>query len=353
MANSFLQKKEEIKLQKELACYEQNYEQFRTLNQQMWQIPVIAMTLTGGLWYGIISLQDAYDSDSHFLSVMLFTFAAVSNFSLTFVLGRIRKVMDAYLDKIELFYKDSYVSARPSANDGFFCRLSVHRIFRYLLIFASILSIAGAVYTYQIHKSENMTKIVDSYNLKADELAKQYESVSFEEVHSDILDLLPKNPSAILDVGGGTGRDAAALAKRDHTVYVAEPAEKMRELGKQLHSNTNIRWVSDSLPKLDTIKKNGKKFDFILVSAVWMHIPPDEQEEAFSSLQNLLNQGGILAISFRSGITEPNPLFYQVDSNVIKHFAKKHKLKLVRETSQPDKLHRGNIFWTTLVLKNE
>ena len=29
-------------------AYEQNYQQFRSLNQIMWQIPVLAMTLTGG-----------------------------------------------------------------------------------------------------------------------------------------------------------------------------------------------------------------------------------------------------------------------------------------------------------------
>jgi hypothetical protein len=40
-------------------CYEQNCEQMRSLNQIMWQVPIIAMTLTGGLWYGVATLSAA------------------------------------------------------------------------------------------------------------------------------------------------------------------------------------------------------------------------------------------------------------------------------------------------------
>ncbi|MFF3403121.1 hypothetical protein ACFYW6_32055 [Streptomyces sp. NPDC002659] len=46
----------------------------------------------------------------------------------------------------------------------------------------------------------------------ADVLAVQYEEVTFDEVHSDVLQLVPVEPGRILDVGAGTGRDAAALA---------------------------------------------------------------------------------------------------------------------------------------------
>ena len=34
-------------------AFEQNHETFRSLNHQMWQIPLISMTLTGGLWFGV------------------------------------------------------------------------------------------------------------------------------------------------------------------------------------------------------------------------------------------------------------------------------------------------------------
>lgn len=43
------------------------------------------------------------------------------------------------------------------------------------------------------------------------ELAGQYESIAFEGLYADVLDVLPSAPSAVLDVdvGAGSGRDAA------------------------------------------------------------------------------------------------------------------------------------------------
>jgi len=40
------------------AAYEQNYQHFRSLNQIMWQIPVLATTLTGGLWFGVTKIEE-------------------------------------------------------------------------------------------------------------------------------------------------------------------------------------------------------------------------------------------------------------------------------------------------------
>lgn len=353
MANSVHQKLEESNLQKELACYAQNYEQFRALNQQMWQIPIIAMTLTGGLWYGIINLHSTYGSSAQAWSAFLLLFASISNFALTFILGRMRKVMDRYFEKLKNFNQDAFVEAEPSPKDGFWGQFSVHKIFRLLLISASVLSLVGAINIFNLYEREHMSKIIENYNDKAYKLAEQYEAVTFEEVHSALLDLLPKRSSYILDVGGGTGRDAAALAKRGHNVFVAEPSIKMQEVGKQLHSSSSIHWLLDSLPSLNVIKKENKKFDFILVSAVWMHIPPEHQEESIRTLKNLLHKDGRLAILFRSDNAEASPLFYPTDTSELKSIATKYKLNLLRESIQPDKLNRENIFWTTLVFENE
>ena len=44
---------EKMQFEKEKVCYEQNCQTFRSLNQLMWQVPIIAMTVTGGLWFGV------------------------------------------------------------------------------------------------------------------------------------------------------------------------------------------------------------------------------------------------------------------------------------------------------------
>ena len=42
-------------------CYEQNFQQFRAMNQIMWQVPLLAITITGGLWYAAVSVTGAQE----------------------------------------------------------------------------------------------------------------------------------------------------------------------------------------------------------------------------------------------------------------------------------------------------
>src|SRR4029450_11932417 len=56
----------------------------------------------------------------------------------------------------------------------------------------------------------------EGYAEEADALTIQYESVHFVDLHGPVLHLLPTVPSDVLDIGAGTGRDAAALAGMGH-----------------------------------------------------------------------------------------------------------------------------------------
>ncbi|MGQ3357308.1 MAG: class I SAM-dependent methyltransferase, partial [Phreatobacter sp.] len=68
------------------------------------------------------------------------------------------------------------------------------------------------------------------YAEEAENLARQYESVTFEEVHAPLLHLLPLSGRA-LDIGAGSGRDAAALAARGFAVTAVEPTAELRAEG--------------------------------------------------------------------------------------------------------------------------
>lgn len=41
------------------AAFNQNFETFRALNSLMWQIPLIVMTRTGGLCFGVSKVEEA------------------------------------------------------------------------------------------------------------------------------------------------------------------------------------------------------------------------------------------------------------------------------------------------------
>jgi hypothetical protein len=63
--------------ERDKVCYEQNCQQLRHLNQIMWQVPTIAMTVTGALWYAVSATQ--FD---HRLKAGILVFAALANIGL-------------------------------------------------------------------------------------------------------------------------------------------------------------------------------------------------------------------------------------------------------------------------------
>ena len=69
----------------------------------------------------------------------------------------------------------------------------------------------------------------EGYTEEAAALTRQYESVRFVDVHGPVLHLFPTVPSDVLDIGAGTGRDAAALAGMGHRVVAAEPTAALRD----------------------------------------------------------------------------------------------------------------------------
>lgn len=79
------------------------------------------------------------------------------------------------------------------------------------------------------------------YDANAETVAARYEEISAEAVHDWLLDLLPLSPATVLDIGAGSGRDAAWLAAKGYDVVAVEPSGGMRDAAAQLHSGAVIR----------------------------------------------------------------------------------------------------------------
>jgi SAM-dependent methyltransferase len=132
----------------------------------------------------------------------------------------------------------------------------------------------------------------EGYAESADSLAELYESISFANVHRDILHLIPAMPSRVLDIGAGTGRDAAAFAALGHSVVAVEPTLELRAHGQRLHGSARITWLDDALPDLRNLHERGEHFDLIMLSAVWMHLDSVQRRRAMRRITSLLRPGG-------------------------------------------------------------
>ena len=130
----------------------------------------------------------------------------------------------------------------------------------------------------------------DAYAEQAAQLIERYESVDPNEVHEEVAHLIPEGPLRALDVGAGTGRDAAWLAAKGHAVVAVEPTEQMRAAGQRLHRSPLIEWIDDGLPDLTTL--NGRDpFDLIMLTAVWMHLDAEERTHGMARLAHLCKRG--------------------------------------------------------------
>jgi SAM-dependent methyltransferase len=199
-------------------------------------------------------------------------------------------------------------------------------------------------------------------------LAQQYLSKSFEEVHKSWSQFLPsiikKSNSRILDLGAGSGRDAkylAELAAKTHNkenniqILAVEPAQDLSLVGQRTTQGLNVKWIDDSLPALSKVTQQEISFDLILLSAVWMHIPPSDRARSIRKLANLLKPGGKLVISLRHGQTNKEckqRKMHVVCADELKHLATDAGLfsKLETEKEQ-DKLGRNHVSWQTVVLQ--
>lgn len=207
------------------------------------------------------------------------------------------------------------------------------------------------------------------YNDNAEMLARQYLSTSFEEVHVSWLPHLNQifdshdTVLSILDVGAGIGRDAKYLAEyrsqgrqiqQEIDVIAVEPAHMLAEFGKKFTKGLNVTWINDSLPSLHRLAIYQNGFNLILLSAVWMHIPPSERVIALKTLEQLLAPQGKLVISLRHGPNSDTRVIHPVCVEELQTMAPRAQLTMVEATDRDtDKLGRTQVFWETVVLQRK
>ncbi len=107
----------------------------------------------------------------------------------------------------------------------------------------------------------------EGYAEDADSLIERYESVLFAEKYESVLHLMPEMASDVLDIGAGTGADAAWFAAAGHRVFAVEPTDRLRDSAKAIHPSPLIEWVADSLPDLQKLISREQSFDLVLLAA--------------------------------------------------------------------------------------
>lgn len=192
----------------------------------------------------------------------------------------------------------------------------------------------------------------EGYAEDAKALAVRYECLTLEQVYGDALPLFPKPPASVLNIGAGTGRDAAALAARGHKVVVAvEATSELREHGKKVHAAHKIKWLDDGLPDLDKVFDLERRYDLVLLTAVWMHLDKDQRRAAMPSVASLTAPGGRIVLLLRHGPVPEGRRTFAVTPAETVALAEWQGLSTLYNKPRPDMQGGDGVSWTWLVFE--
>ncbi len=191
----------------------------------------------------------------------------------------------------------------------------------------------------------------EGYAEEAEELFRVYESFSAADAHRAVLHLIPTSPGCILDIGSGTGRDAAWFASMGHRVVAVEPTDAMRIPAMALHPSPQIEWLNDCLPDLALLRARGERFDVVMLSAVWMHLDAEQRGQAMPNVAALVRPGGVVIMKIRHGPVPEGRRMFEVSAEETIQLARRHGLHPVLNLwteSRQESNRLAGITWTNL-----
>ena len=185
-----------------------------------------------------------------------------------------------------------------------------------------------------------------------DAMVRRFEGFSFAALHEPILPLIPSAPARVLDIGAGSGRDAAGFAALGYRVTAVEPTPGLRQRAAELHPSPAIEWIDDSLPDLARITARGEMFDVVMMTAVWMHFDEAQRRRGMPIVSGLVRAGGVMSLSLRHGpIPVARRMFAVTGDETVALAAEAGLDCILRIDEQPAFSDNAEVTWTVLAFR--
>jgi SAM-dependent methyltransferase len=201
---------------------------------------------------------------------------------------------------------------------------------------------------------------VDYYNGNAAACAAKYESADMSHLDHLLLRHLPEKDARVLELGFGSGREAAFLLQNGHDVRAIDASAGMVEEALRRHPQLSGRLTCEALPLEEGSRLLGESFDAVLAIALFMHIPDSDLFETIFQLKRLLKPRGTAFISVsvgREGVDSAGRgrggrLFRERSADELLLLFERVGFRLTARYETPDVLER-DMLWCTLVFQLE
>jgi ubiquinone/menaquinone biosynthesis C-methylase UbiE len=135
---------------------------------------------------------------------------------------------------------------------------------------------------------------IEAYNFKANIISKSHDILIPQQLYQLALKYFVPNGKT-LDIGCGSGRDTAWLAKNGFEAMGIDASSGMLDQARKRHPELTFQQIA--LPDLTGIADGS--YSNALCSAVLMHLEHGSLNIAAKNILRILCQGGILLLSFR------------------------------------------------------
>lgn len=179
------------------------------------------------------------------------------------------------------------------------------------------------------------------------EASALYEAMDPGRLNKWFEDLIPCRGSRAVDIGAGSGRDAAWLSSRGLDVVAVEPSGRMRAAGSARHPG--LTWSAGSLPNLEGVVGGAA---LVTACAVWMFLPHGSEDAAFAALRRVLAPAGLLVVTIKTGAPDERRGLRDVDAAGFMQRAEASGFHAIRTVRGHDLLGRAGTAWFNVALRS-
>ncbi len=194
-------------------------------------------------------------------------------------------------------------------------------------------------------------KTVSYYENHAERLIRTYEEIDASSLHSMLLAWLPAQ-GRLLDIGCGSGRDAAYIAANtDLEVTAADASRNMLKQARKMHPE--VCFFEAAFPADERHELFLHPWDAVTALAVLMHIPDEALDDLLSQIRRLLAPGGVFFCSYsleRTQEADDERLFVTRDPDRLAQCIEQHQFTLLHQSRSSDAAKRS-IVWINQVYR--